>query len=282
MRRKSLPQLIMPLPRLVFLVLLIAVIGGLMTSAAVATEASGSLVIVGRGPERSMIEQLARAFEKTYPRTAVDIKWNRNYRMSEMIKSGEGDLAVNGHAQSDLTSTTVGWDGLAVIVNFSNIVKEITKQQATSLFSGKIRDWGELDERATGRVRVVLRPDDQNLSEGFERSLGIVGATAKNADVIRSDQKVLSRVSGQLNAVSYLSLKAALEAATYGLSVRVLIIDRVEPGTPTIESGAYSLKRPVILLSKEEPKPVAKAFLDFTLSPAGQRILGETYIPVNR
>ena len=99
-------------------------------------------------------------------------------------------------------------------------------------------------------------------------------------EVIGSDQRVLSRVSGHLNAVSYLSLKAALDAGTYGLSERALIIDGIEPGTPTVRSGRYPLKRPVILLSKKEPSPITQSFLDFALSPAGQRIVGEFYTPL--
>jgi phosphate transport system substrate-binding protein len=273
-------HMILPCQRLVQLVLTIVVTGSLMTSPAAATELKGSLVIVGRGPERPMIEQLARAFEKAHLGAVVDIRWNRNFRTDAMVSSGEADLAVDGREKSGLTATTVGWDGLAVVVNFSNPVKELTKQQVASLFSGKIRDWSDLDERAPGRVRVVLRADDQNLSPGFERSLGIDGATTQNADVIRSDQKVLSRVSGQLNAVSYLSLKAALDASTYGLSVRMIIIDGVEPGMPTVRSGLYPIKRPVMLVSRKEPKPITQAFLEFVLSPAGQRLVGELYTPL--
>lgn len=266
--------------RWLLLIIVIVLSGCLIASLGMAAEVSGSLVIVGRGPERPMMEELARAFEKAHLGTAVETKWNRNFRMVEMVVSGEADIAVDGRERNDLTATTIGWDGLAIIVNFSNPVKEVTKQQAAALFSGKIRDWSHLDERSPGRVQVVLRSDNQNLSPGFERSLGIVDATVNNAEVIRSDQKVLSRVSGRLNAVSYLSLKAALDAATYGLSVRMLIVDGVEPGTPTIRSGLYPIKRPVILLSRKNPKPLTQAFLQFVLSPAGQRIVGELYIPI--
>ena len=46
---------------------------GLVTATAMAEELRGNLVVVGRGPERPMIEQLARAFEKAHLGTAVDI-----------------------------------------------------------------------------------------------------------------------------------------------------------------------------------------------------------------
>ncbi len=253
---------------------------GLVTATAMAEELRGNLVVVGRGPERPMLEQLARAFEKAHLGTAVDIKWGHNFRIADMVTSGEADLAVSDREEAGLAATTIAWDGLAVIVNFSNPIKEVTRQQVAALFSGRTLDWSELNERAKGNVRVVLRPDDQNLTAGLEHSLGIVGAVSKSAEHIRSDQQVLSHVSGQLDAIGYLSLKAALEAVSYGVPVRILLIDEVEPGKPSVQSGRYTLKRPIIFLAHKESTFVTRAFISFALSQAGQHILDEMYIPL--
>ncbi|MGZ9189320.1 MAG: substrate-binding domain-containing protein, partial [Nitrospira sp.] len=194
--------------------------------------------------------------------------------------SGEADIAVSGREELGLTATTIAWDGLAVIVNFSNPVKEMTKEQVASLFSGSIRDWSELDEKANGKVQVILRPDDQNLNDGFAQSLEIVDRMTKNAEHLRSDQQVLSRVSGQLNAVGYLSLQAALDAVTYGVSVRILVINGVEAGAPTLQSGQYPLKRPLVLLMRTAPSALTRAFVESARSSAGQTILGNGYVPL--
>lgn len=252
----------------------------LFQTTAVSEELKGGLIVVGRGPERTIIEQLTQAFEKDHFGTAVDIRWNRNFHIANMVASGEADIAVSGREELGLTATTIAWDGLAVIVNFSNPVKEMTKDQVASLFSGSIRDWSELDEKANGKVQVILRPDDQNLNDGFAQSLEIVGRMTKNAEHLRSDQQVLSRVSGQLNAVGYLSLQAALDAVTYGVSVRILVINGVEPGTPTLQSGQYPLKRPLVLLMRTAPSALTRAFVESARSSAGQTILGNGYVPL--
>jgi phosphate transport system substrate-binding protein len=75
-------------------------------------------------------------------------------------------------------------------------------------------------------------------------------------------------------------LKAALEAVNYGVPVRILLIDEVEPGKPAVQSGQYTLKRPIIFLTHKEPTFVTRAFISFALSPAGQHILDEMYIPL--
>jgi phosphate transport system substrate-binding protein len=245
-----------------------------------AAEIQGTLVVVGRGPERPVIEKLAHSFEKAHVGVAVDIKWNRTFRLAEMIHSGEADLAVGGSNEPGLAATIVAWDGLAIMVNFSNRVKDLTTRQAAAIFSGAIHDWSEVDDKASGKIRLVLRPDDQNLSDGFEQTLGINGRLPKDAERIRSDQNVLSRIAGQLDAVGYLSLRSAMEAMTYGLSVRSLLIDGVEAAEPTVRSGTYRLKRPVIFLTSTSPTPIAEAFVAFTLSPEGQRLLDETYVSI--
>lgn len=249
-------------------------------SLSLAEDLRGVLTVIGRGPERPVIEKLARAFEKSHIGTAIDIKWNRNFRTADMIKSGEVHLAVTGREEAGLVATTVGWDGIALIVNFSNPVNNVTTEQAAFLFSGAIREWSEVEEKAAGRVRLIVRPDDQNLKDGFERSLNIIGRVADAAEQVRSDQTVLSRVSGQLNAVGFLSLHAALEAVTYGMSVRILLLDGIEPGKPTVKSGQYKLIRPIMFLAREQHEPLTRAFIEFALSPEGQSILDEMYVPL--
>lgn len=99
-----------------------------------------------------------------------------------------------------------------MIVNFTNPVTEVTSQQVAQLFSGQIANWSALHERGAAHVEVIRRPADQHLNEGFERALGINGQTPKAAMVICSDQRVLRHVSGRIGAVSYLSLRAAIDA----------------------------------------------------------------------
>lgn len=262
------------------LIPLLISIAGLVAPFALAEDLRGSITIVGRGPERPIIEKLAQAFEKLHPGTAIDIKWGRTFRVVDMVGAAEADLAVTGKEEPELSSTIVAWEGIAVIVNFANPVKAVTMQQTVSLFTGAVRDWSELDDKAKGKVRLIVPTDDQNLTDGFERSLGIPGQIPKGAERVRSDQKVLSRVSGQLDAVAYLSLEAALDAMTYGLSVRVLLIDGIEPGKPTVQSGQYKLRRPVVFLTQKQPTPLTQAFVDFARSPEGRRLLDEMYVPI--
>ena len=61
--------------------------------------------------------------------------------------------------------------------------------------------------------------------------------------------------------------------------VAALAVDGAAPGLAAVRSGAYPLKRPLILVTREVPSGAAKAFLDFMLTPEAQRIVGTKFVP---
>ena len=245
-------------------------------------EVTGNLTIAGNGPELTTIEPLACAFEKANPRTYLDVVWDANSKPVEMVKSGQAHIAVTGTETADLSATPIAWDGIGVLVHLSNFTKEVTKQQVADIFSGKITLWSELGGLET-KILVIDRPRNQNIRDAFESQLGITGKITGTAKVIGSDEQVVKTVVGTLpplSAVAYLSLSQGLSVVSSGVAVRLLPIDKVEPEGPTVKDGRYPLRRPVLLLSKKEPHPLADAFTQFVLSPAGQQLIAETYIPI--
>lgn len=246
-------------------------------------EVSGSIAITGNGPELITIEPLARAFEKANPRVYVDVLWDDNSKPVDMVKSGQAQIAITGAEDPELSATQIAWDGIAVLVNLSNFTKEVTKQEVADIFSGKVKMWSELGGPGT-KILLIDRPRNQNVKDAFENQLGITGKIPESAKVIPRDDKVIKTVVGTLpplSAVAYLSLGQALAAVTTGVAVRVLPIDNVEPEMPTVKDGRYSLRRPVLLLSKKESNPVVDAFRQFALSDAGQKIIADTYTPLS-
>ncbi|MBI3603155.1 MAG: substrate-binding domain-containing protein [Nitrospirae bacterium] len=247
-------------------------------------EAAGSLAIAGNGPELFVIERLARAFEKANPKAYVDVLWDENSKPIELVKSAQAQIAVSGTAQPDWQAVQIAWDGIAIMVNLSNLTKEITSQQVADIFSGKVKSWSEVGGPDT-RILLVDRPKNRNVREAFEQHLGIAGKIPDSAKVIGPDEKVIKTVAGTLpplSAVTYLSLGPALEAVASGVAVRLLPIDKVEPEEPPVKDGRYKLRRPVLLLSKQEPNPIVDAFQAFALSKQGQQILDEVYIPIDQ
>lgn len=240
---------------------------------------TGQILIVGQGPEQPVIQELARAFERRNPGTAIDLEWDKNLRVAEMVKSGKAQLAVTGQPAPSLVATQVAWDGIAVVVNFANPIREVTLDHVKGLLSGSIARWSELDG-ADRKVELVPRPMDRNLNAGLEQALGLPGLL-KAGKTVRSDTGALREVSGRDSAVTYLSLSTALKAQEDGAPIQVLSIDKVEPGEPTVTNEQYKLRRPVLFLTSPEPNLLTHAFVAFARSPEGQQILRSMFAPLS-
>ena len=245
-------------------------------------QTAGNLIIAGNGPEQTTIEALARAFEKANPRAYVDILWDENSNPLQLVKTGQAQMAVTGTEDPALAATQIGWDGIGILVHLSNFTKEVTKQQIADIFSGKIKEWSELGGPET-KILLIDRPHNQNVREAFETQLGITGKIPDSAKMIGADEIVVKTVVGTpppLSAAAYISLSTGLSVVSDGVAVRLLPVDKVEPEVPTVKDGRYSLRRPLLLLSKKEPNALVEAFSRFALSPPGQTIIGTIYVPM--
>ncbi len=264
------------------LVMFLSALGGPVATHA--ADVSGGVIITGHGPERPMVEDVAGAFEKTYPAAYVDITWSRNAKIFQLVRSGEADIAVAGQAEADLQAHQVAWDGIAIVVNAYNPVLDVTKQQVADIFTGKVKYWSELggDDH---RIVIVNRHRTQNLTYAFEHELDIVGQIPDSAVIIGTEQRATNKVVGTLpprSAVTFMSLKPALTAVRTGAGVRLLLVDTVEPEWPTIKDEGYPLRRPVLFLTRKDASPTAKAFIAFALSAKGQRIINRSYTSLDR
>ncbi len=252
----------------------------LLTLAGVLTLApdarSAALTIAGNGPELRVVERLTRAFEKVHPGTVIELRWDPSFHPVAMVKSGEADFAVAGQTAPDLVAIPIAWDGIAVVVDFTNPVKEVTSEQLAGVFSGALTRWSALGG-ADDRIEFIDRPSNQHIRGTFEAVLGIAGKIPASAQVRRSDQRAISSVAGNRSAMTYASLGVALDAVTYGVGVALLSVDGVEPAMQTVKDGRYRLRRPVLLLQKKESAP-GKAFAAFALSKEGQDIIEEMFV----
>jgi phosphate transport system substrate-binding protein len=243
----------------------------------VADTAAGAVTVAGNGPELRLFERLTRAFEQKRLGAVVEIRWDPAFHPVAMVKSGEADVAVSGQTDPDLIAIPIAWDGIAVVVDFTNPVKAVTSGQLAAVFSGAVTHWSALGG-TDDRIQLIDRPPNQHIRGTFETVLGIAGKIPAAAPVRRSDQRAISSVAGNGSAVTYASLAVAMDAVMYGVGVALLHIDGIEPARQTVKDGRYRLRRPVMLLRKHASNPTAEAFAEFALSQEGQDIVEDMFV----
>ena len=268
----------------VFLIfaILFWVAGGASTEAA--SDLSGKLNLFVAGREQGIFEKTAVKFEKLNPMVRTRFVATDGAEPLAALADGSADIAVLGRTlkpeEKDWTGTVVGWEGIAIMVNASNRVLDVTTKQITDLLEGKARTWDELGGLES-KISVIHREEGKGVRPYLEQQLNLVGKLVNGKGVVEPDKEAIRTVSGSLNAVSYVNLSAGLGNVNVGVPIRLLSINKVDPELSNVSSGAYPLRRPLVLVTKTPPSPVVKAFIDFMLDKEGQKaVLEEDFVPL--
>jgi len=246
---------------------------------------SGTILIVGNGPERYLLDLLASEFESRHPSISVDFFWHPNAKPIRTIELKEADIGITGEEAPSLRSTMIARDGIAVLTNFSNPVKELSLHQVADIFSGKVRYWSQVyDEAPQTKIVLISRTNNQNIRQDFEKRLNIPDGISRSAYRAETEDEAIKAVSGNLEAVTFVSMTPALRAKEDGVSINLLFINRVEPEVQTVLDNRYPLQRPVMLITNSHPSPQVLAFEQFALSREGQNLMrkGKYYPLVDR
>ena len=249
-----------------------------------AADLNGKLTLQVSGREQGIFEKSTVKFEKQNPKVRTRIVEPEGSDPLAALKEGTVDIAVLGRnlspEEKDLLSTVVGWEGIAVMVNASNRVMEVSLPQIADIFTGKVKTWDELGGLES-RISVIQREEGKGVRPYFEQLLKVDGNLVKGKGVAEPEKEAIKTVAGTLNAVSYLDLNVGLGNVSVGVPIRLLTINKVEPEPSNVSSGAYPLRRPLLLVTTNPPSPVAKAFIDFMLEKDGQKtVLEEDFVPM--
>ena len=249
-----------------------------------AADLSGKLTLQVSGREQGIFEKSTVKFEKQNPKVRTRIVEPEGSDSLASLKEGTVDIAVLGRnlspEEKDLSSTVVGWEGIAVMVNASNRVMEVSLPQIADIFTGKVKTWDELGGLES-RISVIQREEGKGVRPYFEQLLKVDGNFVKGKAVAEPEKEAIKTVAGTLNAVSYLDLNVGVGNVSVGVPIRLLTINKVEPEPSNVSSGAYPLRRPILLVTKNPPSPAAKAFTDFMLEKDGQKtVLEEDFVPM--
>ena len=173
-----------------------------------------------------------------------------------------------------LNKTLIARDGIAVVVHPQNSVNELTIEQARKIFAGEITNWKDVGGKSAA-INLFTREEGSGTRDAFqEMVMGKDKKISSKAGVLNATGALRTAVAGDVNGIGYISL------GSLNKSVKALKIDGVEATEATILDETYKIARPFLYLTKGEPEGIVKAYIDFVLSPEGQKIAAGKFIPV--
>lgn len=177
---------------------------------------------------------------------------------------GTADIGLSSRAlkaeETGLVETTLALDGIAIIVNKANTVKDLSIEQIGKIATGEIANWKDVGGKDAPIV-MIGREAGSGTRDGFE-SIANVKDNAKYAQELTATGAVIAAVEANENAIGYASLSSVKD------TVEALTVGGVAPSEATVLDGTYKVQRPFVLITKEgeELRPEVKAFIDFATS----------------
>jgi len=177
-------------------------------------------------------------------------------------------------------------DAIAVIVNPENPVNELTLQQISDIYSGKISNWSEVG----GEDRPIVRLSRETNSGTHVYFLETVLRLGNSDDttlfstdtlLLPSSEGIIAEVRQNPNAIGYDGLGYVPD------DLKTIAIAEEEggayvlPSIPTVNDKTYPIARDLYMYTNGEPTGVVKEYLDWILGTDAQQIVADLgFVPV--
>ncbi|MBK8945809.1 MAG: phosphate ABC transporter substrate-binding protein [Ignavibacteriae bacterium] len=188
----------------------------------------------------------------------------------------------------------VALDGIAVIVNPTNTINELTMTQILEIFTGKITNWKQLGgedlpivlygrENSSGTYEFfkehVLGKDERGETRDFANTTQVLQGTAALGEAVARDNKGIG-----YGGVGYFAVRTDVKILKVKADETAEGIAPAQEGKVNYEAiwnGTYSISRYLYCYTNGTPDKKVQDFMDFILSKEGQDLVKQMeYIPL--
>lgn len=235
---------------------------------------SGSISMAGSTSMEKLANAVAESFMAKYPGVTVTAEFTGSSAGIEAVTAGSVDIGNSSRALKEeekaagVVENVVAIDGIAVVVDPANTVKDLTKDQLVSIYTGETKNWSELGGEDAPIV-VIGREAGSGTRGAFEELVDVIDACAY-ASELDSTGAVIAKVASTPGAIGYASLDAIDDTVT------AVALEGVEPTVENIKAGSYFLSRPFVMATKgeiSEQNETVQALFDYLASDEGKAVI---------
>ena len=199
---------------------------------------------------------------------------SRAIKMTEKLKLTEAGISYK--------QVIAAYDALAIIVNPSNSVDKLTREQLEDIFTGKIKNWKQVGG-ANLQIVVYTRETSSGTYEFVKTSVLKNKNFASSALNMPATGAIIQSVSQTKGAIGYVGL------AYVNRAIKTLDVSYnkgksyIAPSVATAMNKTYPITRPLYYYYANKDAAKVKAYINFVLSPEGQKIVSKVgYVPLSR
>ena len=256
--------------------MIIAMIGAVFTGCgnnSTSNDGTVTITVSGSTSVGPLMEKIAEKYEEEKSNISIEINQTGS---SAGIKDAMDGISQIGMSSRDLKdeeaakvkATVLAYDGVAVITNTGNSVKELTIGQIRDIFTGKITNWSEVGG-SNAPIVVVSREAGSGTRTAFEEGVEYSEEElVKDAIISKGNGDVKTTVSTNENAIGFVSFEYVDDA------ISSINVNGIEPTAANVKAGSYALSRPFLAVTNEQYiTEDSQKLIDYITSEEGQQIV---------
>ena len=276
----------------------VSLISFFLAGTAKAEDLKGSIQIKGSDTMVNLGQAWAEEFSRKNPGVNAAVTGGGSGTGISAMISGTADIAISSRTMKEKEINKAkqngiepfeiksALDGLAVVAHPSNPVSQLTIDQLSDIFTGKIKNWKEV---GGNNLQIVILSREINsgthvyfkehvLRKGDEKS---VEEFSPMALLMSSSQAIAEEVSQNPNAIGYYGMGYISQKQKVISVAKDANSPYIGPVMENVRDNSYPISRPLLLYTKGQPQGIVKAFVDFALSAEGQEIVKKTdFVPI--
>jgi phosphate transport system substrate-binding protein len=180
----------------------------------------------------------------------------------------------------------VARDAIAVIVNPQNPIDQLTIQQISDLYSGKINNWKEVGGEDRPVVRLSRETNSGTHVYFLERVLRLGEKDNKtlfatDTLLLPSSQGITEEVKDNPNALGYDGLGYVTPDVKVLAVADVSSTTYILPSAETVNNGSYPIARDLYMYTIGEPEGAIQDYLTWIMQPEAQEIVQSLgFVPI--
>ena len=197
---------------------------------------------------------------------------------SRNIKDKEKDMAKSKGL--DVREVVLGFDGITIIANLSNPVKDIDDITLGKVFRGEITNWKDLGGEDAPIV-VLSRDSSSGTHEFFKEHIVRENNSKKDLEYgektlyMPSNEAIKQEVKANKYAIGYIGM------GYIDNSVEAIKVDGVEAIVENVSNKTYPIAREVYWYMEKNAGENINKLVEYVLSEEGQNIVKEEgFVPV--
>ncbi len=269
----------------------------LVSAALLAGSVSAADKLVIKGSDTlgaKLVPQVAEAFKAQHPEVGFEIAAEGSTTGIAAITDGTANIGMASRRAKpteisaalakgvNMKPIIVAYDGIAVIVNESNPVAQLTLRQVEQIFTGDVTDWSAVGGNA-GKFSVYTRNTSSGTYSEWKELAMKKRDYAPSSQKMAGNEQIAAEVAHNPNGIGYVGL-----AYVNAPGIRVVAIVGKDgkaalPSNESVQSKAYPYARPTFFYINGDPEGLTAQFIEFMLGAEGQAITQKVgFVPVGK